>query len=169
MVARFPSSVSVVYQRGPKRGDHRRGWGKIWLASLFLLVGLCLDSGVGARPAYAASVTPCSSTSPTFCWEGGPVEHDPHVYLIFWGPKWTSDFDHQQVVVALEAVFGDLAGRQYTNILTQYGDNPTNPASSFHNNADPGAPFPAFDDTSTPNSNLNPVDVLNEALNMQTK
>lgn len=172
----YPSSSSVALthprnaaRRGSAKATLARRQVKIWLMSLAVLVGVCFGSGIRPRPASAASVAPCSnSSSPSFCWEGGKVQHDPHVYLIFWGPKWGTDSDHQQIVNALVGVFDDFSGRQYTNILTQYGDDPNNSSSHFQNDTYP-VTYVGYDLTSTPGSNLNPVDVLAEAEKIQTQ
>jgi hypothetical protein len=132
--------------------------------SVVLLAAWTLLSIDGAtRAAMAGSVAPCSTGGPTLCWGGGRVQHHPTVYLIFWGPKWGTDASHLQVMNGVLAVFGDLAGRQYNNILTQYGDSASNPDSAVHNDV-LGITIPAID-SSMPNPvlpGLTPEDVYAE-------
>ena len=52
---------------------------------------------------------------------GGPVQHNPVTYLIFWGSSWTgSDAGTANVV---QSYFNDMGGTSFENILTQYYDN----------------------------------------------
>ena len=69
--------------------------------------------------------SPCTPPLVNF---GGPVEHTPHVFIIFAGAGWsTSD----PVYLAITAVFGPtsasgisgLSGTSYNNILTQFYDS----------------------------------------------
>ena len=54
-------------------------------------------------------------------WYGGPVEENPVVYVIFWGPNWSgSDYGAANVV---QSYFYDMGGTSFENILTQYYDN----------------------------------------------
>lgn len=60
-------------------------------------------------------------------WNGGPVQHYPVTYEIFWGPGWSNGAGgvtaDGQVV---ENYFNDLGGTSFENILTQYYDSAGN-------------------------------------------
>jgi serine protease len=47
------------------------------------------------------------------------VQHDPRVYLLFWGPEWATD--SSGIIQAQEALFNHLAGSRWNGILSQYG------------------------------------------------
>ncbi|MBV8461924.1 MAG: hypothetical protein JO368_01420 [Acidimicrobiales bacterium] len=72
------------------------------------------DRGLGA----ACGGQPCN---PPLQYFGGPVQHNPRVYLVFWGPGWQSDSNG--IVGAEQTLFTSLAGSPYNNILTQYPDH----------------------------------------------
>ena len=62
---------------------------------------------------------------------GGPVEHTPRVYLVFWGSQWDSDSNGVQSY--LQNYFGGVGTGQdnWSTIMTQYPDN--NGAPAFGN------------------------------------
>jgi hypothetical protein len=77
-------------------------------------------------------------------WHGGPIEHTPNVWLIFWGPNWNSD---SEAVAARDVVineFADLGHTRYENILSQYYDAAGSVAKSLTSNV--------FTDSSVPPS-----------------
>jgi hypothetical protein len=58
--------------------------------------------------------------------QGGLVQANPTIYLIFWGPNWnatTGLASHQQVATAVKNMVGSLNGTFYASILTQYLGN----------------------------------------------
>jgi serine protease len=51
---------------------------------------------------------------------GGPVQHNPKIYIVFWGSKWTtSNAEYTRLV----KFFNGLSGSQWNNTVTQYYDN----------------------------------------------
>jgi hypothetical protein len=56
-------------------------------------------------------------------YNGGPVEHNPTVYLVFWGSQWDSDGNGVQQY--LQGFFGGLGGSgdDWSTIMTQYTDS----------------------------------------------
>jgi hypothetical protein len=56
-------------------------------------------------------------------WNGGPVEEQPRVFVIFWGPAWNNGSGGltPDGVIA-ENYFSDVGSSSLENILTQYGD-----------------------------------------------
>jgi serine protease len=71
------------------------------------------------------------SGSSNVVWNGGPVQTVPKIYIVFWGPKWTtSDGEYK----ALTGFFNAIGGKGWINIDTQYsGSNGaiTNPSSQL--------------------------------------
>ena len=61
-------------------------------------------------------------------YNGGPVEHNPTVYLVFWGSQWDSDSNGVQQY--LQGFFGGVGGSgdNWSTIMTQYPDNAGAPA-----------------------------------------
>jgi hypothetical protein len=93
-----------------------------------------LSGGLSAgltRIATAAGIS--RGGPPALVWHGGPVQHHPRLYLLFWGLAWQTDPAQARMKQAVEDLFGSLAGGQYNNILSQYGDNPRDPEAYVHN------------------------------------
>ena len=73
----------------------------------------------GLRAALAAHRSGQASTS-NLQWGGGPVQHNPKIYIIFWGSKWTSTNSVYQTTVNF---FSGLNGSQWNGTVTQYSDS----------------------------------------------
>ena len=73
--------------------------------------------------AYAAFNCALPRCTPPLLDHGGPVVHDPRVYLVFWGHLWSGD--PGGVVSAEQRLFRGLAGAggTYNDILTDYHDD----------------------------------------------
>ena len=83
----------------------------------------------GQRPATAAAAVPCG-TEPdcNLPYGGGPVQHTPHVYLVFWGPKWgTSTYTATENFV--KSFFTDLGqpSDYWSTTVEQYTDKTGHP------------------------------------------
>jgi serine protease len=66
-------------------------------------------------------------------WRGGPVQHPPSVYLIFWG-NWQSGGDPNGEAARLSSFFGNVGGSQWLSTTTQYTDGSgpiTNPSGQL--------------------------------------
>jgi hypothetical protein len=76
--------------------------------------------------AKTASARPAASGG--LIYNGGPVEHSPTVYLVFWGSQWDSDGNGVQQYV--QGYFGGLGTGQdnWSTITTQYPDSNGAPA-----------------------------------------
>jgi len=130
-----------------------------WLFSLLMLVGLLFSSGI-AQEVHAA---PMDSGLPYLTVGGGSenpplqfydvlnrnlfVQHDPKIYLVFWGPNWNSDTG---TVSTIANTFKALAGSEYNNILSQYWDS----TGGYFTNKVTLMDDPPLIDASTPPSNL---------------
>jgi serine protease len=82
-----------------------------------------------AGTSHAAAAVPCG-TEPdcNLPYGGGPVQHTPHVYLVFWGPKWgTSTYAATENFV--KSFFTDLGQSPYawSTTVEQYGDKTGHP------------------------------------------
>lgn len=46
-------------------------------------------------PAVVSPAASCQEPNCNMPYHGGPVQHAPRVYLLFWGPRWTTDATHE--------------------------------------------------------------------------
>jgi hypothetical protein len=57
--------------------------------------------------------------APPMTWHSGSVQHNPKVYVIFWGPQW-SNLGSQKYAVT--SMFGGMSGSGFQSVLSQYYD-----------------------------------------------
>jgi serine protease len=105
---------------------------------------------LGKQPKAAARrVNTCTEPNCPLLYNGGPVQHSPHVYLLLWGPNWSSDPGQVASAQYMINLFGGLGAQPQDNWSTttsQYGDGsgfPTFTGTVFQG---------AFQDTTTPPS-----------------
>jgi hypothetical protein len=112
----------------------------------------------GHRPkATANAAATCTEPACPVAWQGGTVQHTPHVYLLLWGPNWATD----PAATYLENFFSGLGNGStqdnWSTITSQYADATGAPAFS-------GLVYEgAFNDTSTPPSNTSLFQIGAEA------
>ena len=116
----------------------------------------------GHRPrATANAAATCTEPACPVAWQGGTVQHTPHVYLLFWGPNWTTDPAQEASATYLENFFSGLGNGQaddtWSTITSQYAD--ATGAPGFSGLVYEGATF----DTSTPPSNTSLFQIGAEA------
>jgi membrane-bound inhibitor of C-type lysozyme len=104
------------------------------------------DIGVHAE---AAAPTACTEPNCNLPYNGGPVQHTPHVYLVFWGPNWDTDATANYLFDFFTALGSKSDG--WTPIVEQYTDTTGHPTINGSLMAPTSA---AIDDTAPPN----PVD-----------
>ncbi len=91
----------------------------------------------------------CTEPDCPLVYNGGPVQHSPHVYLLLWGPNWFTNSGQTASANYLNSFFAGLGVQPQDNwstITSQYGDGsgfPTFTGSVYEG---------AFQDTSTPPS-----------------
>ncbi len=116
----------------------------------------------GHRPKAAASAAAsCTEPACPVTWQGGLVQHTPHVYLLFWGPNWQTDPNQEASATYLESFFSGLGDGQaddnWSTITSQYADGTGAPGFS-------GLVYEgAFNDTGTPPSNTSQDQIGAEA------
>ncbi len=121
-----------------------------------------------AAPA-AASAKPCTEPDCDVSRHGGAVQHAPHVYLVLWGPEWSSGLG-QSVAAYLAGFYeglGQTSHDSWSQVISQYADA-TGKGAAF------GAPVldsgdRIVNDTSTPPDPVTPGDLAAEALAMAAK
>jgi hypothetical protein len=78
-----------------------------------------INTATGSAACATNEPTPCSP--PLANPARNPVQHNPTLYLVFWGPKWT-DATHTAQRNALAAFAGGLSGSAFQAVLDQYFD-----------------------------------------------
>ena len=116
----------------------------------------------GHRPKAAANTAAtCTEPACPVTWQGGTVQHTPHVYLLFWGPNWQTDTTQEASATYLENFFSGLGNGQaadnWSTITSQYAD--TTGAPSFTGLVYEGPTF----DTSTPPTGATAAQIAAEA------
>ena len=56
-------------------------------------------------------------------WNGGPVQHNPKIYIVYWGSKWNTS---NSVYKTLNSFTSGLNGSQWNGTVSQYSDNVQN-------------------------------------------
>ncbi len=104
-------------------------------------------------PRRRRSPRACSEPNCPLVYNGGSVQHSPHVYLLLWGPNWSSDPSQAASASYLESFYAGLGVQpkdSWSEITSLYGDGsgfPTFTGSVYEG---------AFQDTSTPPSRRRP-------------
>ena len=105
----------------------------------------------GHRPRAAKTATSCSEPNCPLTYNGGAVQRSPHVYLLLWGPHWSSDPSQAASAAYLENFYAGLGVQpqdSWSVINSLYGDGGGYPA--FTGSVYQGA----FQDASTPPSGV---------------
>jgi hypothetical protein len=106
------------------------------------------------------AATACSEPNCPLVYNGGPVQHSPKVWLLLWGPNWSSDSSQAATASYLESFLGGLGAQPndtWSTSMSQYGDGTGHPA--FTGSVYRGA----TQDTSTPPSGVTPNQLAAEA------
>ena len=84
----------------------------------------------------------CAEPNCNLAYNGGPVQHNPKVYLLLWGPKWGNGPDYSSLYWLYDGL--GTSSDSWSAITSQYGDGTGNPVFT-------GLVFAgAWQDTSTP-------------------
>ena len=116
----------------------------------------------GKQPSEAKPPGQASCTEPAcpLLYNNGPVQLSPHVYLLLWGPSWSTDPAQMASATYLENFYAGLgAGPQdiYSGITSQYGDSSGHPVFT-------GSVYMGVtQDTSTPPSGATQAQIAAEA------
>ena len=112
-----------------KRAGRRfHGYLIIFVASLLALVMAGLAAATARAdppPSPPTQKQNCGdgvSCTPPLNYHDGPVQHNPRIYLIFYGPNWSTPVNTTVANKIIESV-GSWAGTALNNVLTQYGDS----------------------------------------------
>ena len=116
---------------------------------------------MGHRPrASAAAATSCTEPACPVTWQQGAVQHNPHVYLVLWGPNWSTDPGEQASATYLEHFYAGLgvgSPDNWSTITSQYADSTGAPAFNGP------VSVIAFNDTSSPPAGATDTQIATEA------
>src|ERR1700722_1101528 len=79
----------------------------------------------GAKPSLGPAADTCVEPSCDVQYNEGPVQHNPHVYLLLWGPNWSTDPSQQATATYLENFYSGLGVEpedNWSTEVTQYKD-----------------------------------------------
>ena len=103
---------------------------------------------VEARPPRMANAAAaCTEPACPMTWQGGDVQHTPHVYLLLWGPNWQSDPKQEASATYLQDFYSGLGVSPkdtWSTITSPYADSTGTSAFSG------SVLSTTFNDTSTP-------------------
>jgi Ricin-type beta-trefoil lectin domain len=114
----------------------------------------------GRAPKAARTGAACSEPNCPLIYHGGAVQRSPHVYLLLWGPHWSSDPSQAASASYLESFYAGLGVQpkdSWSTINSLYGEGsgfPTFAGSVYEG---------AFQDTSTPPTGLGQGQLAAEA------
>jgi serine protease len=75
------------------------------------------------RGAASKTARSMAMVSGTLNWNGGPVQHNPKMYIVFWGSKWSTSNSVYKTTVNF---YSGLNGSQWNGTVSQYSDNVQN-------------------------------------------
>jgi serine protease len=99
----------------------------------------------------------CTEPDCNLLYNGGSVQHSPHVYLLFWGPDWSSEGSSATYLEQLFQGLGVQPQDSWSTTTDQYTDGTGHPFFS-------GSVYEgAFSDTSTPPTGVDQSQLATEA------
>ena len=115
----------------------------------------------GRQPqASARAGASCAEPKCPLTYNGGPVQHSPHVYLLLWGPAWSTNTGEKASAAFLKKFYAGLGVQPkdtWSTITSQYADGTGAPGFS-------GSVFMgAWQDTSTPPHGVGQTGLASEA------
>jgi hypothetical protein len=114
----------------------------------------------GKQPKAGRRVNGCTEPDCPLVYNGGLVQHSPHVYLLLWGPNWASDPSQAASASYLESFYSGLGVQpqdDWSTTTSQYGDGTGFP--TFSGSVYMGA----WSDTSTPPTGVDQSQLAAEA------
>jgi hypothetical protein len=84
----------------------------------------------GHRPQATARAAACTEPQCPVTWQGGLVQHAPHVYLLLWGPNWQTDTTTATYLQNFFSGLGVAPDDNWSTITSQYADGTGAPGFS---------------------------------------
>lgn len=93
-------------------------------------------SPVGHHRPAAKALAACTEPNCNLVYNGGPVQHAPRIYLLLWGPNWSTDPSQEASASYLQRFYSGLGNSSdiWSPLTSQYGDatgSPTFPAPVY--------------------------------------
>jgi Ricin-type beta-trefoil lectin domain/Putative Ig domain len=126
------------------------------------IAGIVVPVGKRHKPAVRTAAA-CTEPNCNLVYQGGSVQHSPHVYILLWGPNWPNTDPQLGVESNLFHGLGVTSHDAWSTITSQYRDGTGNPA--FGATVFAGA----FQDTSPPPNPVSLADLAAEADAFATK
>ena len=111
----------------------------------------------GRSAAAGSAASKCNEPDCNLSYGGGPVQHSPHVYLLLWGPGWSSTSAAASYLGSFYSGLGTSPDDTWSTVTSQYGDTTGKPA--FGSSVYVGT----YEDTATPPNPVTPDDLAAEA------
>ena len=114
----------------------------------------------GKQPKGAKTAAGCTEPNCPLVYNGGSVQHSPHLYLLLWGPNWNSDPAQAASAAYMESFYAGLGAEpqdSWSTITSLYGDSSGYP--TFTGSVYEGA----VQDTSTPPAGVDQSQLAAEA------
>jgi Putative Ig domain/Ricin-type beta-trefoil lectin domain len=87
----------------------------------------------GTLPLRGRGGNNCAEPICAVQYNGGPVQHNPHVYLLLWGPNWETDPSQEATATFLENFYsglGDQPQDNWSTVMSEYPDGSGPPTFS---------------------------------------
>jgi serine protease len=139
---------------------HRQYLAQLRHVKVGKLAGIVRPRGWHGATAAKVKAT-CSEPNCNLVYNGGPVQHNPQVYMLFWGPNWNTDPSQlatSNYMAGLYEGLGVAPQDTWSAITSQYGDG-----SGFPQFTGTELRFPIIDDPSTPPTGVTPTELAAEA------
>ncbi len=129
-------AINVVQPPSPTSFDNSSGTVATGTVSGVIPArGTSLKKNAALAPASSSTSTSHAATAVSCGTEpdcnmpygGGPVQHTPHVYLVFWGPKWSTDTSTMNFVKSFFTGLGQSSD-YWSTTVEQYSDKTGHPA-----------------------------------------
>jgi Putative Ig domain/Ricin-type beta-trefoil lectin domain len=81
---------------------------------------------LGAKPPRGQAASQCVEPNCDVQYNGGQIQHTPHVYLLLWGPNWSTDPGQEATATYLENFYSGLGVEpedNWSTVMTQYKDS----------------------------------------------
>jgi hypothetical protein len=114
-----PAGVHVL-----KASLHNRYLADLRRVRLGKTAGILRPRG-GSHAAAAKGTDGCTEPACDVSYGGGPVQHNPHVFVVLWGPNWTTDPAQAATLGVLIHLYVGLGGQPqdtWSPVTAQYGD-----------------------------------------------
>jgi hypothetical protein len=67
----------------------------------------------GKQPGFSTTKASCAEPNCPLVYGGGTVQHKPRLYLVFWGPAWSSDSGERAAELFWVCLCGGVPGHEH--------------------------------------------------------